>query len=288
MVGGRDDARVGSQQLTATQPMESLLLEHAEQLCLCGTRSIAHLIEKQRASARLFEAPDALPIGSGKRSALVAEEFRLQQRLGQSSAVHLDNGPFGPRRGTVNQSGDQFLARPRLTGDQDRRTRRRYPLREIQGTSEGGAVAYDLLARFARGLLRAQLSHLVQQPPVIDPTRHSEFELIEIQRFLDKIKSPGSHGFDRCFDGSIGRHHQHARSGISFASGAKHRYPVATRQPQIGDNDVEGIGTRISDTFNRVRTTRDFLNVFPTFAKRNRDATPQRIVVFDDENAGRV
>ena len=79
MVGGRDDARVGSQQLTAAQPMESLLLEHAEQLRLRGTRSIAHLIEEERASVRLFEAPDALAIGSGKRSALVTEEFRLQK-----------------------------------------------------------------------------------------------------------------------------------------------------------------------------------------------------------------
>jgi hypothetical protein len=45
---------------------------------------------------------------------------------------------------------------------------------------------------------------------------------------------------------------------------------------------------RISDTFNRVRTTCDFLNVFPTFTKRNCDATPQRIVVFHDENASRI
>ena len=71
-------------------------------------------------------------------------------------------------------------------------------------------------------------------------------------------------------------------------SRTKNRDPVATRQPQIGDDDVEGIGMRIGDTFDRVRATCDFLNVFPTFAKRDCDATPQRIVVFDDEDAGRV
>jgi hypothetical protein len=45
---------------------------------------------------------------------------------------------------------------------------------------------------------------------------------------------------------------------------------------------------RISDTLNRVRTTCNFLNIVPAFTKRNRDATPQRIVVFYDEDAGRV
>ena len=45
---------------------------------------------------------------------------------------------------------------------------------------------------------------------------------------------------------------------------------------------------RIGNTFNRVRTACNFVNVAPTFTKRNRDATPQRIVVFDDEDAGRV
>ena len=123
---------------------------------------------------------------------------------------------------------------------------------------------------------------------MIDPTRHTEFELIEIQRLLDEIESPGSHGFDRGFDGSVSRHDQHARSGISFARSAKNRNSVATRQPQVGDDDVEGIGMRVGNTLNRVITTCDLPNIVPTFTKRDGDAPPQGIVVFDDEDAGRV
>jgi len=44
---------------------------------------------------------------------------------------------------------------------------------------------------------------------------------------------------------------------------------------------------RVGNPFDRVGTTCDFANIFPTFAKRDRNAAPQRIVVFDDEDAGR-
>ena len=60
--------------------------------CSCSTRSsftwvplrqVADLVEEQRAAVGQLEAPAALAVGAGEGAALVAEQLRLEQRLGQ-------------------------------------------------------------------------------------------------------------------------------------------------------------------------------------------------------------
>jgi hypothetical protein len=76
-VGGGDDAHVHLQGAAAAQPLELLLLQHAQELGLEFGRDVAHLVEEEGAEVRHLEAARPLRDGAGEGAALVAEEFRL-------------------------------------------------------------------------------------------------------------------------------------------------------------------------------------------------------------------
>ena len=63
--------------------------------------------------------------GAGECAGLVAEQFRLDQGLGQSGAIHDDQRPV-PARGQMMQAfGDQLLAGAALADDEHRPVERR-------------------------------------------------------------------------------------------------------------------------------------------------------------------
>ncbi len=117
-VGGGDDANVGAQDARAAEPHELALLEHAQQLGLDGRNHLADLVEEEHATARLLDTPRLGGHRAGERAALVAEQLRLEQRIGQRRAVDRDERPAAPARGVMNEPCDDFLAGPRLAGQQ--------------------------------------------------------------------------------------------------------------------------------------------------------------------------
>ena len=78
-IGRCDHAAVGPDRLGPPDPLEPLVLEHAEQLGLHAEGDLADLVEQQRAPAGLLESPLPLAVGAGERASLVAEELALQQ-----------------------------------------------------------------------------------------------------------------------------------------------------------------------------------------------------------------
>jgi hypothetical protein len=82
-VGRGDHPHVDLDGLVAADALELALLEEAEQLDLGRRREIADLVEEQGAAVRLLEAAFARARRAGERTALVAEELALEQRLGQ-------------------------------------------------------------------------------------------------------------------------------------------------------------------------------------------------------------
>ena len=78
--------------------MQLLILEDAQEFGLCGRRHVTDLVEEERPAAGLLEAADPHAICAREGAPLVAKELRLEQRLGQSRTVHLDEGPVDARR----------------------------------------------------------------------------------------------------------------------------------------------------------------------------------------------
>ena len=63
----------------------------------------------------------SLLIGAGKRALFIAEELAFYKGPRDSTAVNRHKGAIPPAAGIVNRLGEQFLPRPALTGNQDRR-----------------------------------------------------------------------------------------------------------------------------------------------------------------------
>ena len=62
--------------------------------------------------------PGLVAVRAGEAAAHVAEELRLEQRVGQAGAVERDERRGRARAAVVNQTRDDFLADAGLAGDQ--------------------------------------------------------------------------------------------------------------------------------------------------------------------------
>src|SRR5690606_38883325 len=94
-------------------------LESAQKLDLSLERDRADLVQKQRPAARQLEAPGFGVDGAGERSALMTEEFALDQLARDRRAVHLDEGAIFTSGRLVQRSRHELLARSALARDED-------------------------------------------------------------------------------------------------------------------------------------------------------------------------
>ncbi len=94
------------------------LLQRAQQLGLQHQRQFAQLVEEERAVIGKFQQADPPAFGAGEGALFVAEEFALQQALGNRSAIDRHERPFGPPAAAMNAAGDQFLAGAGLAANQ--------------------------------------------------------------------------------------------------------------------------------------------------------------------------
>ena len=69
-------------------------LEEAQQQALHAQRHLADFVEEQRAAVGHFELALLVAIGAGEAALHVAEELRLEQRLGQAGAVDGHERPW--------------------------------------------------------------------------------------------------------------------------------------------------------------------------------------------------
>src|SRR5580658_735540 len=75
---------------TASQALELLFLQHAQQFWLQGGKDVAYFVQKQRALVGHLEAPDLLRDGSGEGALLVTEQFAFQKIERNGRAIQLD------------------------------------------------------------------------------------------------------------------------------------------------------------------------------------------------------
>ena len=92
--------------------------EEAQQQALHAQRHLADLVEEQRAAVGHLELPLLVAIGAGETALDVAEQLRLEQRLGQPGAVDGDEGPRRADAVGVYRARHQLLAGAALAGDQ--------------------------------------------------------------------------------------------------------------------------------------------------------------------------
>ncbi len=119
-VRGRDHADIDLGLTGTTEPRDAPLLKNPKERRLQGQRHGGDLIEKKRPTVGLFEFAFPASVGAGERSLLVAEEFGLDQALGDRGAVDRDKGGLAPATRSVEGPRNELLAGPGLAGDEDR------------------------------------------------------------------------------------------------------------------------------------------------------------------------
>ena len=180
-VGGGHQPHINAHLARAAQAHQRALLQRAQQLGLHGQRQLAHFVQKNGAAVRLLEPACTRLACTGERPALMTEEFRLEQRVGNGRAVHFDERPVAPPAGQVQRACKQLFARARFTQQQHRGLRCRYLFQLAQGAQQRsrstdeavaccmgvqrmrqGGVAVFQLPRLLRYQL-LQLQHLTSQ-----------------------------------------------------------------------------------------------------------------------------
>ena len=92
---------------------------------------LADLVEEDRAPVRGLQLARLVAVGAGEAALDVAEQLRLEQRLGQAGAVHRHERVTASPRARVNAAREQILADAGLSRDEHlaRRSWRRDPPR---------------------------------------------------------------------------------------------------------------------------------------------------------------
>ena len=140
-IGGRggDDLDVHGPSPHRPEPPHPLLFDGLQEFALEQEGEGLDLVQEQRPPRRRLQQAGLGAFRIGERPGLKAEEFRLQQRLRDGSAVDVDERPLGPRAAVVDDPRHQPFARPGLPLEEHRGR-----MRTADGV-EGGQVA-DLRA----------------------------------------------------------------------------------------------------------------------------------------------
>ena len=155
-----DDARIDGDDLRAAEPLESPLLENAQQLDLHFRRQIADLIEEDRRVIGDLESSNLARQRPGERAFLAAEQLALDECGGNGRTVDPHHRASVPRASLVNLRRAQLFAGAGLTQQQHGRVR--------------AGDLFDLLHDEARGraltdndALVRPLHHIAPRGPVL-------------------------------------------------------------------------------------------------------------------------
>jgi hypothetical protein len=168
----------------------------------------------------------------------VAEQLRLEERLAQRRAAHLDERAIAPWRLLVQRLGDELLARAGLAQDEDRRL-------------GGGGLLHQLehglqFRRFADHSVQAEpLVHALSQRPrvalqtaLLDGFGEKDEERLDRDRLGQVVLGPRLHRLDRRLD--LGERGHDDEDGVRplLLRLPQQGEAVHLRHPQIGEHDA--------------------------------------------------
>src|SRR6266404_5655509 len=130
---------------SASQALELLLLQNAQQFGLESQRDITHFVQKECAFVGRFETTELLRNSACERALLMAKKFTFQEIERNSGAIQLYKRASAPGANVVNSTRDQFLAGPGFALNQNGRVRWRDAFDLLENHPESRALAYDLL-----------------------------------------------------------------------------------------------------------------------------------------------
>jgi hypothetical protein len=103
---------------TASQPLEFLFLQHAQDFRLQSQGHVPDFVKEQRSRVSHLETTNFLCDCPSESTLFVPEQFAFKEFGGNGRAIELHERAFAAAAVIVKGSGDQFLASTRLTENQ--------------------------------------------------------------------------------------------------------------------------------------------------------------------------
>ena len=145
---GGHEADVHLEGARAPEALELLLLHHPQELRLEGEAQVFDLVEEERSPRRQLDLARLGLARVREGAALVAEQLRLEQVLGDRRAVHLDERAVPARPLVVQPVREQVLAGAALALEEDRALGLGQPGRDLQQLPHGRGLGDDAGERF--------------------------------------------------------------------------------------------------------------------------------------------
>ena len=164
----------------------------------------------------LLEFADAFEIRSGKGALFVAEQLRLQKRIGQGRTIDREEGIVAAQAVAMNGAGDQFLAGARFAENQHRgigATALADQLGDFDDLRRlpDNLVIADVVGQ-RRGDRKDSLAMVISAGLVDDLD-----QFINFKRFGEVFKRPFAHRLHGVFGGNVSGNHNHRQSFIDLA-----------------------------------------------------------------------
>jgi hypothetical protein len=267
---------------TSAHAVERPLLQHPQQLALCGRRQLADLVQEHGPAFGELELAQAPPRRAREGPTLVAEKLALEQGVRDRGAVDRDEWPLPPRGEHVDGAGEELLARSALSLEKNRRVGRGHALRLGANGLERGRLADD--RRHLPGLRLGKQQRLALTGAPLDGALDHQAQQVRVHGLGDEILGSAFHRVHGRFDRAEGRHHENGQRRVDRPSRVENRQPVGAGQAPVGQDDIHGPSR--AQALDRGRAAGDAFDAVPFGSQHLLEHLPQRCLVFDDEDGG--
>src|SRR5882762_164108 len=224
--------------------------------------------------------PDFARASSRESPAFVPEQFVLNQAFRNRRAVQGHERLLASIGQMMNRAREQLLSGPALAQQQRGGIGRSDTLNLLADPANGSVLADDARKSVTRCVLLAQQQILSQQFLLTSRALHQKFQVVEIDRFLQKIKSAFFHGGDRFFHRAKGGQKNYRNGGVGVLRFAQYVETGRARHLQIDDDQQVAARANFLDCGGPVRR---FVNGVASALQRFAKHGAQFILIFDQK-----
>jgi len=285
-VGRGDHPHVDPDRVGRADPLELALLQHAEQADLGGHRDVADLVEEDRAAVGRLEEPLLVALRAGEGALHVAEQLRLEERLGERPAVERDERVAAAGAPGVQGARDELLARAALARDEHGGGAVGHRLDHADHLAHRRGAAHEALRRAALALaqLALQLAVAVEQGLALGGLGDGTADDLDVvERLRQVVVRAGADGGERGLHRRVAGHHDDLDLGPAVLHGVQELEARQLRHLDVEQGDVEVLLRELlGGGDGRVEPD----HVVALLAQERLERAQQRRLVVDDEDAG--
>ena len=235
--GRGDHADVDLLRFRVSDLSDLLFLQNPEELDLQAQRQLTNLVEEERATVRLLKEPVVGAGRVGEGPANVTEELAFEEVLRDRSAVHRDEGPSLSNADVVQRAGDELLAGPALSVQENGRLEVGDLADHREDLLHGGRVG-DEPTEPPTGR-RGGLDLGLKTAKLLDAPQPKE-HLFKAGALLDEVHGPALQGVEGRVEIRVRGHEHEVDGDAPGGQRVEQLYAGKLGHDEVAEHDVEG------------------------------------------------